>query len=169
MKDAARPDPSATAVRVKEGVRDLARGALGAAGDLATDLAEGYRKSTRYFKLRAAVVGTWALLSVVTFWAACPSSGPGNALGARVRLERVALMGTQVGIENDSDDLWKDVALTLDGGWRYEKKTVRPHDKLVVSITQFRKGDESAPAELEPRSLTVECDRGRVTAPIGAR
>ncbi len=169
MKDAARPDPAAAAQRVKEGVRDLARGALGAAGDLATELADGYRKSTRWFKLRAAVVGTWALLSALTFWAACPSSGAGNALGARVRLERVALMGTQVGVENDSDDLWKDVVLTLDGGWRYEKKTVRPHDKLVVSITQFRKGEASAPAELEPRTLTVECDQGRVTAPLGAR
>jgi hypothetical protein len=169
MKDSAPPDATAAARRVKEGVRDLARGALGAAGDLATDLAEGYRSSTRYFKLRAAVVGTWALLSASTFWAACPSSGPGNALGARIRLERVALMGTQVGVENDSDDLWKDVVLTLDGGWRYEKKTVRPHDKLVVSITQFRKGEESAPAHIEPRSLTVECDQGRVTAALGAR
>jgi hypothetical protein len=169
MKDAARPDAAAAALRVKDGVRDLARGALGAAGDLASDVADGYRRSTRYFKLRAAVVGSWALLSLVTFWAACPSSGPGNALGARVRVERVALMGTQVGVENDSDDLWKDVVITLDGGWRYEKKTMRPHDKLVVAITQFRKGDEPAPGDLEPRTLTVECDQGRVTAPLAAR
>jgi hypothetical protein len=43
MKDAPRPDPVAAALRVKEGVRDLARGALGAAGDLASDVAVGYR------------------------------------------------------------------------------------------------------------------------------
>ena len=85
MKDAATPELAAAATRVKEGVRELARGAVGAAGDLASDLAEGYRKSTRYFKLRAAIVGTWALLSAVTLWAACPASqGPSNALGARV-------------------------------------------------------------------------------------
>lgn len=170
MKDAA-PELAAAANRVKEGVRDLARGAVGAAGEVATDLADGYRKSTRYFKLRAAIVGTWALLSLVTLWASCPpSEGPSNALGARVQLlsrtERGALMGTQVYVENDSRKLWKDVVLTLDGGWRYERRTVRPADKLVVSLTQFKKDGVAAPAELEPRTLTIECDQGRVTAPL---
>lgn len=173
MKDAARPDPARAAVRVKEGVRDLARGAIGAAGDLAADLGEAYRRSTRYFRMRAAIVGTWALLSILTLWAACPSSGPSNALGARVRLvsrdEPGMLMGTQVLVENDSSRVWKDVVLTLDGGWRYERRTVRPQDKLVVSITQFRKGAAGAPAELEPRTITIECAEGRVTAPLAAR
>ncbi|HET8540357.1 MAG TPA: hypothetical protein VFL83_10845 [Anaeromyxobacter sp.] len=174
MKDVASPELVAAANRVKEGVRDLARGAVGAAGDLASDLAQGYRKSTRYFKLRAAIVGTWALLSVVTLWAACPASdGPSNALGARVQLlsrkERGAIMGTQVYVENESRRMWKDVVLTLDGGWRYERRTVRPADKLVVSITQFRKDGAAAPPELEPRTLTIECEEGRVTAPLAAR
>jgi len=173
MKDAARPDPVAAANRVEDGVRDLARGAVGAAGDLASDLAEGYRKSTRYFKLRAAVVGTWALLSVVTLWAACPSSGPSNALGARIELlsrsQPGVLMGTQIYVENDSRRMWTDVVLTLDGGWRYEKKTLRPQDKLVVSIAQFRKDDQGAPAELDPRRLTIECNEGRVSVPLSGR
>jgi hypothetical protein len=169
MKEPTRTDAAAAALRVKEGVKDLARGALGAAGDLASELAHGYRRSTRYFKLRAAVIGAWALLAALTFWGACPSSGPGNDLGARVRLERVALMGTQVGVENDSDELWQDVVLTLDGGWRFEKKTVRPRDRLVVGVTQFRRGEEAPPPDLEPRTLTVECDRGRFTAPLGGR
>jgi hypothetical protein len=69
MKDAARPDPVAAAHRVKDGVRDIARGALGAAGELASDVADGYRKSSRHFKLRAAVIASWALLSAATFWA----------------------------------------------------------------------------------------------------
>lgn len=170
MSDAARPDPAAAAQRVKEGVRDLARGALGAAGDLAADLAEGYRRSTRYFKLRAAVVGTWALLSIATLWAACPSSGPSNFLGAKGRLlsrhDPGVLTETQVSVENESAVVWKDVVLTIDGGWRYEKKTVRPQDRLVVSITQFHRGSERAPADLEPRSVTIECDGGRVTTPL---
>jgi hypothetical protein len=174
MKDPASPELAVAANRVKEGVRDLARGAVGAAGDLASDLATGYRKSTRYFKLRAAIVGTWALLSLVTLWGACPpSDGPSNALGARVQLlsrtERGALMGTQVYVENDSRRLWKDVVLTIEGGWRYERRTVRPADKLVVSITQFKKDGQSAPPELEPKTLTIECDEGRVTAPLAAR
>ena len=174
MKDAPNPELAAAANRVKEGVRELARGAVGAAGDIASDLAQGYRKSTRYFKLRAAIVGTWALLSLVTLWGACPASErPSNALGARVQLlsrtERGALMGTQVYVENDSRRLWRDVVLTIDGGWRYERKTVRPADKLVVSITQFKKDGQTAPPELEPKTLTVECEEGRVTAPLAAR
>jgi hypothetical protein len=174
MKDASTPELAAAANRVKEGVRDLARGAVGAAGDLASDLAQGYRRSTRHFKLRAAFVGTWAILSLVTLWAACPASeAPSNALGARVQLlsrsERGALMGTQVYVENDSRRMWKDVVLTIDGGWRYERRTVRPADKLVVSITQFRKDGRAAPADLEPRTLTIECDEGRITAPLAAR
>ena len=174
MQDAASPELAAAANRVKEGVRDLARGAVGAAGDLASDLAERYRKSTRYFKLRGAIVGTWALLSALTLWAACPASqAPANALGARVQLlsrnEQGALMGTQVYVENDSRRLWKDVVLTLDGGWRYERRTIRPADKLVVSISQFRKDGRTAPPDLEPRTLTIECVEGRVTAPLGAR
>lgn len=173
MKDAARPDPAAAATRVKEGVRDLARGALGAAGDLASDLGDAYRKSTRYFRMRAAIVGTWAVLSIVTLWAACPSSGPANALGAKVQLlsrnEPGVLTGTQVLVENDSGRVWREVVLTVEGGWRYERKTVRPNDKLVVSITQFRKEGATAPPDLEPRSITIECDAGRVMAPLAAR
>jgi len=173
MKDAPRPDPVAAATRVKEGVRDLARGAIGAAGDLASDLGEAYRKSTRHFRMRAAIVGLWALLSVVTLWVACPSSGPANPLGAKVQLlsrnEPGMLMGTQVLVENDSRRIWKDVVLTLEGGWRYERKTLRPQDKLVVSITQFRKGEATAPPELDPRAITIECAEGRVTAPLAAR
>ncbi|HEX9399554.1 MAG TPA: hypothetical protein VF912_05540 [Anaeromyxobacter sp.] len=171
MKDDARPDPVAAAHRVKEGVRDLARGALGAAGDLASDVADGYRKSTRYFKLRAAVVGSWALLCAFTLWAACPSSGPTNPLGAKFQLllrsEPGVLMGTQVLVENDSRTIWRDVIVTLDGGWRFERKTVRPQDKLVVSIAQFKKDGAGAPADLEPRQITIECNEGRVSATLG--
>lgn len=173
MKNAARPSPAVAANRVKDGVRDLARGAIGAAGDIAGDLGDAYRKSTRPFRMRAAVVGTWALLSVVTFWAVCPSSGPSNALGAKVeflsRNEPGSIMGTQVLVENDSRRIWKDVVLTLEGGWRYERKTVRPQDKVVVSITQFKKGETPAPPEFEPRAITIECEEGRVTAPLAAR
>jgi hypothetical protein len=174
MKDAARPDVAAAASRVKDGVRDLARGALGAAGDLATELGEAYRRSTRSFRMRAAIVGTWALLSLVTLWAACPpSSEPSNTLGAKIQLlsrnEPGMLLGTQVLVENESSRMWRDVVVTLDGRWRYERKTVRPSDRLVVSITQFRNGADAAPAELEPKVVTIECAEGRVRAPLAAR
>jgi hypothetical protein len=173
MKDAPRPDPVAAAQRVRDGVKDLARGALGAAGDLASDLADNYRKSSRYFRMRAAVIGTWVLLSAATLWAACPSSGPTNALGAEAQLlsrsDPGVLLGTQVFVANESRRVWTEVVLTLEGGWSYEKKTIRPGDKLVLSIAQFKKDGTAAPGELEPDEITIECEQGRVTALLRAR
>jgi hypothetical protein len=165
MKEA-RPDPTVAAQRVKEGVRDLARSAVGAAGDLASDVAREYRKSTRYFKLRAVVIGTWALLALVTFWGACPSSGPTNALGAKAKLVAGSIMGSQVFVENESDRLWRDVVVTLDGGWRYEKRTVRPAESFVVPTNRFTKDGAAAPEGLSPRTITIECAEGQVTLPL---
>ncbi len=173
MKEASRPGPAAAASRVKEGVKDLARGAVGAAGDVALELGDAYRKSTRYFRMRAAVVVAWALLSAVTLWGACPSSGPANSLGAKVALlsrnEPGVLTGTQLLVENDSPRIWRDVVLTLEGGWRHERKTIRPQDRVVLAIAQFTKDGERAPPELEPKAITIECDEGRVTAPLVPR
>ena len=165
-KDAARPDPTVAAQRVKEGVRDLARSAVGAAGDLASDVATGYRRSTRYFKLRAAVVGTWALLAALTFWSACPSSGPTNALGAKAKLLAGSIMGSQVFVENESDQIWRDVVVSLEGGWRYEKRTVRPSESFVVPTNRFAKDGATAPPGLQSRTITIECAEGKVTVPL---
>lgn len=165
MKDA-RPDPAVAAQRVKEGVRELARSAVGAAGDLATDVATGYRKSTRHFKLRVAVIATWALLAALTFWAACPSSGLSNPLGAKARLLAGSIMGSQVFVENESSRLWRDVVVTLEGGWRFEKRTVRPAESFVVPTNRFAKDGATAPPGLSPRTITIECAEGRVTMPL---
>lgn len=165
MKEA-RPDAADAAHRVKEGVRDLARTAVGAAGDLASDVATGYRKSTRYFKLRAAVIGTWALLALLTFWGACPSSGPTNSLGAKAKLLAGSIMGSQVFVENESDQLWRDVVVTLEGGWKYEKRTVRPAESFVVPTNRFAKDGATAPPGLSPKTIRIECVEGRVTMPL---
>jgi hypothetical protein len=171
MKDAAhpeppRPDPADAAHRIGEGVRDLARGALGAASDLATDVATGYRKSTRYFKLRAAIVAAWVLLALVTLWIAAAPSGPSNVLGARAQLLTGSIMGSQVSVENESSRMWRDVVVTLEGGWRHEKRTIRPAETLVVPLDRFAKDGASAPSTLTPRTITIECAEGRVTIPL---
>ncbi len=143
--------------------------AAGAAKDLASDLAEGLRKSDRYARLRGAVVGTWAILALFTFWVACPSSGPDNALGAEVQLEAESIMGAQIGLHNDSDRLWTDVVLVLDGAWRAERKTIRGGDRVVLPITQFTRDGQAAPPDLKPRVLTIECEQGKVTVPLARK
>jgi len=153
--------PAAAARRVK----DLAR-------DLATDVADGYRKSTRYFRMRVAVVAGWAMLSIATLWSACPSDGPTNALGAIVQLLSgdESLMGTQVLVQNESGENWTDVTFTLDGGWAFERKTVRAGDKVVLSLRQFRKEEAAPPEDLRPKTLRIDSAQGSATvALVGSR
>lgn len=122
---------------------------------------EDYRRSDRFFRMRAGVVGTWILLSLVTLWVACPSSGPTNALGADVQVLRESLVGgQQLLVRNESDQIWTEVVLILDDGWSYRHSTMRPHDQLVLAMTHFRKGDEPAARDFKPRTLTVECRQG---------
>lgn len=157
MKDSAHPAPLAAALRVK----DMAL-------DLATDLAGGYRKSTRYFKLRLAVIGGWAVLSLLTMWLACPSSGPSNSLGAEVQIQET-LLGTQVAVANASDRMWTDVTLTLDGAWDWHTATFREGQRLVVAASSFTRDGASAPGDLRPKSLTIRCSEGKITTPLTAR
>jgi hypothetical protein len=160
MKESARPDPLAAAQRVKDLARD--------ARHLAVDLAEGYRRSSRYFKMRAAVIGSWALLSLLTLWAACPSSGPRNSLGAEAQISEEVL-GTQVLVWNSSGELWTDVTLVLDDTWRWQTATVRDGQRLVIATSKFTRDGAPAPSDLKPKTLTIQCRQGKVTEALSAR
>jgi hypothetical protein len=159
MPPPARPghDPLAAAARV-----------TGAAKGLATELAEGFRKSDRPFKLRTAVVATWLVLAALSLWIACPPSGPGNSLGAVARLDTGGIMGAQVLVQNDGGELWTDVVFSLDGGWQLTRRTVRAGDKLVLSLGAFTRDGVPAPRDLKPRLLTIQCREGKATTALGA-
>lgn len=139
-----------------------------AAGDAAAgvrarvvELAEGFRRSDRFFKLRAGIVAAWAVLSLATLWGACATPGPRDALGADVQVNRDSIMGTQLLVRNESDRIWEDVVLTLDDGWRWAQPTMRPQDLVVLSVASFRKGDEAPPRDHRPRALTIACRQGK--------
>ncbi|HSD22297.1 MAG TPA: hypothetical protein VLC54_19765 [Anaeromyxobacter sp.] len=156
MKEPARPDPLSAAHRVK----DLAR-------DLAQELADGCRRSTKYVRMRAAVVAAWLCLSLAAIWASWPATGMSNALGAEAQLLPESIMGTQLLVKNGSDRHWTEVAFTLDGEWRSERKTVRAGDKLVLSLAQFHREDGAgAPRGLRPRTMTIDCAEGRAALPL---
>jgi hypothetical protein len=163
------------AQRVKKLARDIAPGAQKAATaardfarDLAQDLAEGYRRSNRYVRMRAAVIASFALLTVASLWLACPSSGPTNDLGAEVKLAE-SFLGNQILIRNESDEVWTDVVITLEGGWRLDRKTVRPRDEMVVSVAQFAKDGRLAPKDYRPASLVIACREGKARASLPPR
>jgi hypothetical protein len=157
MKEPVRTAPLAAALRVK----DLAR-------DLATEVTDGYRRSTRFFKLRAAVLGGWAALSLLTLWLACPSAGPTNSLGAEVQMSE-GLMGTQLLVLNGSGRIWTDVTLTLDGTYQWQTPTVRDGQRMVIAASRFSRDGAAAPQDLKPRSLSIQCAQGSATASLSMR
>jgi hypothetical protein len=143
------PDPSAAAQRVK-----------GIARDLAADVTDGYRKTSRFLRLRAAVVGGWVLLALVSLYTACPSSGPTNELSAEVTLLPETIVGQQLSIANGSREMWTEVKLTLDGQWTHEIRTVRAGQNVVVGVTKFAHDGTTAPQDLKPKKLQISCDQG---------
>ncbi len=173
---APRPEPVAAAQRVKDlahsavsSAQSAVSSAQSAAVDLARDLAQRYERSSRHFKLRAAVVASWAALALLGLWIACPSSGPRNGHGAEARLGDQGLLGPQVLVRNESDRIWTDVALVLDGGWRYERRTVRPGEPLVALLSDFRRDGQPPPRDFRPRQLTIQSREGDATMSLSAR
>jgi hypothetical protein len=144
--------------------------AVGMATDLATDLVDGVKKSDRPVRLKAAVVGTWLLLTVITIWSACPSTGPRNSLGAVARLQSTSV-GQVVSLRNETDGtIWTGVELILDDTWRYDRRrTIRPGDAVTPRVEDFVKDGQPAPATLRPTKLTVLCEQGRVSLPLAER
>jgi hypothetical protein len=152
------PDPAATAQRVK----DIAR-------DLASDVSDTYRKTNRYVRLRAAIVGGWVLLAVVSLYTACPSSGPSNALDADVTLLPETIVGQQISVSNGSRDMWTEVQLTLDGQWVHKIRTVRAGQNVVVGVTRFQRDGTAAPSDLKPKRIEIRCDQGTVDLSLQRR
>ena len=144
----------------REGPLSAAVEVVGAWQARAAELADGFRRSDRFFKLRVGIVAAWAVLSLATLWGSCATPGQHNALGADVQVNRDSIMGAQLLVRNESDGIWEDVVLTLDDGWRYTQRTMRPEDLVVVSVSSFRKGDEAPPRDHRPRALTISCRQG---------
>ncbi len=152
------PDPAAAAQRVK----DIAR-------DLATDVSDTYRKTNRYLRLRAAIVGGWVLLALVSLYTACPSSGPTTELSAEVTLLPETIVGQQISVSNGSKEMWTEVKLTLDGQWTHEIRTVRAGQNVVVGVTKFKRDGTTAPQDLKPRKIEIRCDQGSVDLSLQQR
>ena len=129
-------------------------------GARAGELADGFRRSDRFFKMRLGIVAAWAVLSIATLWGACVTPGPTNALGADVQVNGDSIMGVQLLVRNESDHIWEDVVLTVDDAWKYTQSTMRPRDLVVVSLSSFRRGDEAPPRDQRPRVLTISCAQG---------
>jgi hypothetical protein len=144
-----------------EGNSRLVDGALDRGRRAASGLLEGFRRTGRWQKVRLGLVGGWIAVSLLALWIAFPSSGPGNSLGADVHVLKDSLLGgQQILVRNESDEVWTDVVVTLDGTWKHGVRALRPREQVVLAPSQFERAGEPAPRELRPRKLRVECREG---------
>ena len=147
-----------------QGVQGLAAGVLDPLRRAVDGLVAGFRRAGRWQKLRFGLVGGWLAASLLALWIACPSSGPGNSIGADVHVLQDSLLGgQQILVRNESEDVWTDVTITLDRSWRVEQRALRPREQVVLSPSQFERGGVAAPRDLRPRRLDVRCKQGRAT------
>lgn len=137
------PDPAAAAQKVK----DLAR-------DLAADVTDTYRKSNRFLRMRVGIVGGWGLLALLSLLVAFHTSERDD----RIRLEETSV-GSVVWVNNTSDENWTDVTITIEGGWKLAIPTVRHGETISPTLPKFTKDGVSAPADLSPRWIELECDQ----------
>jgi hypothetical protein len=145
-----------------QGVPGLVEGALGQGRRAVTGVADGFRKTGRWQRVRLGIVGGWIAVSLLALWVAFPSRGPGNSLGADVQVMKESLLGAQqILVRNESDSVWTDVTLVIDGAWKNTQRAVRPREQVVLSPAQFARDGEPAPRALRPRTLTIECREGR--------
>jgi hypothetical protein len=145
-----------------QGVPGAVEGAIDQGRRAVSGIADGFRKAGRWQRMRLGIVGGWVAASLLALWIACPSSGPANSLGADVQVLKESLLGgQQILVRNESDAVWNDVTLVLDGSWKNSQRTVRPREQVVLSPAQFQRAGEPAPRDLRPRTLLIECREGR--------
>jgi len=89
-----------------------------------------------------------------------------NSLQAYVKVEPVALPeATVIFVRNDSAKQWKDVRVTLNGRYKYERVDLPPTRYISLPVDRFASYDQNGKAsfaakETVPRLITVDCDRG---------
>ena len=160
---AARPDPARRRAP-REGARARPRAGARAGGYRASDA--GYRSHAVLQAARGGRRDVGAALHRRPLWAACPSSGADERARRARRSSSPEPMRSapRSSSRTSRTGCGRDVVVTLDGGWRYEQQTVRPAGELVVPLTsRFEKDGATAPADLAPRTLTIECERGRAS------
>jgi hypothetical protein len=143
LKDVAEDQALNAVAAVKGGVRD-------------------FLKTSRYFKLRAAVVGVWLAAALAGGAITFRDTGPRSEerLGARVKIspdtEHPAYM-----FVNDSETAWQNVMVIVNGQWRTVVARVDPGGDFTVTPKQlFGKEGTAAPSNLRATDIVLKAKQG---------
>jgi hypothetical protein len=128
---------------------------------------EDFRNADRYFKVKAAILGAWAVLSLAGIFVACPGGtpvllGPSASLGARL------IMGEEVEhpayvLSNESDRAWEEVVVVVNHSYRAAISHVEPRAFVTITPKQLM-GDNGklAPFNLKATDIELHTKKGSV-------
>ena len=127
---------------------------------------EDFRNADRYFKVKAAILAAWAVLSLTGVYVACPGAptlvGPSRSLGARLILGDESEHPAYV-LSNESDRAWEDVVVVVNHGYRAAISHVEPRAFVTITPKQLM-GDNGklAPFNLKATDIELHTRKGSV-------
>jgi hypothetical protein len=151
----------------QEAAKEAALDVFYNARSMVQDMVDDFRSSDRFFKYKAAVIGSWALLAVMAMFVSCPRPNTGeqhNSLDARVLIKQVPALDrtiTALYIENTSSSDWGVTVLTLNNTFTNALADVKAGGKAVVTLEKFSgQGGKTPPPDTRPQKLDIHCSQG---------
>ena len=127
---------------------------------------EDFRNADRYFKVKAAILGAWAVLSLAGVFVSCPAAptlgGPSTSLGARLIMGEETEHPAYV-LSNESDRAWEDVFVVVNHSYRAAISHVEPKAFVTITPKQLM-GDNGrlAPFNLKATDIELHTRKGSV-------
>ena len=131
------------------------------------EVVEDFRNADRHFKVKAAILGAWAVLSLAGIFVACPGGtptllGPSTSLGARLIMGEEPEHPAYV-LSNESDRAWEDVVVVVNHDFRAAISHVEPRAFVTITPKQLM-GDNGklAPFNLKATDIELHTRKGSV-------
>jgi len=127
---------------------------------------EDFRNADRYFKVKAVILGAWAVLSLAGVFVACPAAptigGPSTSLGARLIMGEETEHPAYV-LSNESDRAWEEVVVVVNHSYRAAISHVEPKAFVTITPKQLM-GDNGrlAPFNLKATDIELHTRKGSV-------
>ena len=126
----------------------------------AKDALESFRRSDRFFKYKAGIVGAWFLVSVLTLLWAPPSSSGDNRLGATLVVTTVLDHPVYM-VKNESSRTWREVVVVVNRTYRAAVSEVEAGQNLTLAPKQLLgENGAVAPIKLELQDFEIRTARG---------
>ena len=127
---------------------------------------EDFRNADRYFKVKAAILGAWAVLSLAGVFVACPGTptivGPSTSLGARLIMGEEPEHPAYV-LSNESDRAWEEVVVVVNHTFRAAISHVEPRAFVTITPKQLMgENGRLAPFNLKATDIELHTKKGSV-------